>query len=196
MRPSLAITLAVLSLWSSEAGARCCLPKATAAAPVLDLRSSPLIARPIGPDGHSSFGGITLAATPRQVASLGDGLGLAVSATTFIGRPLLVSLIAFCKDDRLVGKVDFDAAGRALRIMLNARFFIDGPIHVRDFADMLFKAYAVRPAKVDDDNCFRDVTCFTGTTGIGERFLLLDIGHELQLYVRPPRPPEASAGPD
>ena len=72
-----------------------------------------------------------------------------------------------------------------LRLSLKDRFFCNRPIFVRRFAEALFERYGVKPDKVDDDVCFQDVTCFKGISKHGEHFLILRIGIEADLYVRP-----------
>jgi hypothetical protein len=54
----------------------------------------------------------------------------------------------------------------------------------------VFQHYSVHPDETADDACFQDVTCFRGRTDLGEQFLILKIGGEVQLYVRRLKPGE------
>lgn len=154
--------------------------------PPADLQAHP-VKGSVGSDGLSSFGGVTLSFNPRDVEAAMGRIGIVSVPTTFVSAPEIVASFDFCKNDILVGSMDFDYAGAAKRIVLNASFFVEGAVQMREFADSLFAAYSVRVDESNDDSCFQDVACFRGTTKAGERFLLLDIGHQIQLYVMPPK---------
>jgi hypothetical protein len=134
--------------------------------------------------GHSTFRGIGLASRPEDVQRIGQSLGYSVDTSRFVGDDT-VAAISLYKACRLAGRADFDRRGRMLRLALKERYFCDEPIFVRRFVEALFERYGVTPLKVDDDVCFQDVTCFKGVSKHGEQFLILRIGIEAELYVRP-----------
>lgn len=69
--------------------------------------------------------------------------------------------------------------------LLSSRSFQKEPIFVRKFADGLFEHCEVLSSRVGDDVCFQDVTCFRGVSKFGEQFLIMRIGTDVELYVRP-----------
>jgi hypothetical protein len=133
---------------------------------------------------HSTFRGISLASPPSEVKRNGRTLGYYVDTSYFVGGGIVAGINLY-KKRLLVGRVDFDREGRMLRLSLKDRYFCDAPIFVRRFADALFEHYEVKPIKVEDDVCFQDVTCFKGVSKYGEQFLILRIGSDAELYVRP-----------
>jgi hypothetical protein len=135
--------------------------------------------------GASSFRGIGLASKPDHIMAVGLGLGFEVCALTFVGEADTVSAIEFWDGSKMVAQAHFDRQGNMQRLSLKDRYFHEKPIFVRDFADEIFERYAVRPAKVDDDVCFQDVTCFKGVSKYGEQFLIMRFGTEAELFVRP-----------
>ncbi|WP_119268355.1 hypothetical protein [Taklimakanibacter deserti] len=134
--------------------------------------------------GYSTFRGIGLASRPEDVQRIGQSLGYEVDRSLFVGDDA-VAAISLYKDCRFIGRADFDRQGRMLRLALKEKYFCDETIFVRRFAEALFARYGVTPLKVDDDVCFQDVTCFKGVSKHGEQFLILRIGVEAELYVRP-----------
>ncbi len=113
-----------------------------------------------------------------------------------LSRPAdAVASIDICRGHYMVGTVAFDQQGQTLRMVLHAGYFYERDISVREFAEAVFKHYKVHRDEVTDDACFQDVTCFRGRTDAREQFLILKIGGETQLYVRPLRPgSEAEVG--
>lgn len=136
------------------------------------------------PGGYSTFRGIGLASRPEDVQRIARSLGYDVVTTLFVGGDT-VAAVSFYKACLPAGRADFDRQGRMLRLSLKERYFCDEAIFVRRFAEALFELYGVTPAEVDDDVCFQDVTCFKGISKYGEQFLILRIGAEAELYVRP-----------
>lgn len=136
------------------------------------------------PSGYSTFRGVGLASRPEDVQRIARSLGYDVVTSLFVGGDT-VAAISFYKACLPVGRADFDRQGRMLRLSLNERYFCDEAIFVRRFAEALFELYGVTPAEVNDDVCFQDVTCFKGISKHGEQFLILRIGVEAELYVRP-----------
>lgn len=132
---------------------------------------------------HSSFRGIGLASRPEDVQRVVRSIGFYADTSYYVGSDTVAG-INFYADWQQVGRADFDRLGRMSRLSLKDRFFCDAPIFVRRFADALFERYGVKPADVDDDVCFQDVTCFKGVSKHGEQFLILRIGTEAELYVR------------
>jgi hypothetical protein len=133
---------------------------------------------------YSAFRGIGLASRPEDVQRVGQALGYEVDTSPFVGESAIASVSLYA-DCQLVAQAAFDRQGRMLRLSLKDRFLCQRPIFVRRFAEALFERYGVRPLKVDDDVCFQDVTCFKGVSSHGEKFLILRIGTEADLYVRP-----------
>jgi hypothetical protein len=133
---------------------------------------------------YSTFRGISLASRPEDVQRIGHALGFEVDTSLFIGGNAIAG-VSFYADCQSAVQADFDRQGRMLRLSFKDRFFCDRPMFVRRFADALFERYGVTPTKVDDDVCFQDVTCFKGVSKHGERFLILRIGTDAGLYVRP-----------
>ena len=136
------------------------------------------------PSGYSTFRGIGLASRPEDVQRIARSLGYDVVTSLFVGGDT-VAAVSFYKACLPAGRADFDRQGRMLRLSLKERYFCDEAIFVRRFAEALFALYGVTPAEVDDDVCFQDVTCFKGISKHGEQFLILRIGVEAELYVRP-----------
>jgi hypothetical protein len=133
---------------------------------------------------HSIFRGIGLASRADEVQRIARSLGYHVHTMAFVDGNGIAGINLY-GEPKLIGRADFDRQGRMLRLSLKDRFFCDGPIFVRRFADTLFERYGVKPIEVDDDVCFQDVTCFKGVSKHGEQFLILRIGSEADLYVRP-----------
>lgn len=125
-----------------------------------------------------------LASRPQDVERVGRSLGYDVDRSLYVGDSSIAA-ISLYKACVLVGRADFDRQGRMLRLSLKDQYFCDGPIFVRRFAEALFESYSVTPAKVEDDVCFQDVTCFKGLSKYGEKFLILRIGVDAELHVRP-----------
>src|SRR5262245_40423360 len=73
-----------------------------APSPYVDLRATPLRGS-VGADGLSSFGGITLSSSPREVEVALGRIGIVSAPTTFVGDPQRVSSFDFCKNDVYVG---------------------------------------------------------------------------------------------
>jgi hypothetical protein len=144
-----------------------------------DWTSEPLSSGP-----YSAFRGISLASRPEDVQRIGQSLGYEVDTSLFVGDNAIAGITLYT-DCQQAGQADFDRRGRMLRLSFKDRFFCNRPIFVRRFAEALFERYGVTPVKVDDDVCFQDVTCFRGISKHGEQFLILRIGTEAALYVRP-----------
>lgn len=140
--------------------------------------------QPVAQENYSVFRGISLASRPEHVRWHAQSLGFDTLTVHFVGD-YDVAAIVICANHKEEGRADFDRAGRMLRLSLMQRFFSESPIFVRKFADDLFEFYEVETRKVDDDVCFQDVTCFQGISRFGERFLILRIGADVELYVRP-----------
>jgi hypothetical protein len=181
---------AVLVLWLSLCddawGSGCALEKSEQDASAGRLYCSfdeDQASEPASSDPYSTFRGIGLASQPEYVQRIGRSFGYEVDVSTFVGDDTIAA-ISFYENCQLVGQFSFDRRGHMLRLSLKDRFFCNRDIFVRRFAEALFKRYAVTPAKVDDDVCFQDVTCFKGVSKYGERFLILRIGTEADLYVR------------
>jgi hypothetical protein len=132
---------------------------------------------PGGSPAHSTFRGIGLASRADEVQRIAGSLGYHVHTMAFVDGNGIAGINLY-GEPKLIGRADFD-------LSLKDRFFCDGPIFVRRFADTLFERYGVKPIEVDDDVCFQDVTCFKGVSKHGEQFLILRIGSEAELYVRP-----------
>jgi len=133
---------------------------------------------------YSSFRGISLSSRPDNVRWQAQSLGFDTFTAYFVGGSNVSAItISFKGFD--VGRADFDRTGNMVRLALGQRFLLEQPIFVRKFADDLFEFYEVKTRKVDDDVCFQDVTCFRGVSKFGEQFLILRIGTDVQLYVRP-----------
>jgi hypothetical protein len=133
---------------------------------------------------YSSFRGLSLASSPEDMQRIGNALGYGVDTSLFVGDNA-VSSISLYRDCQLAGQAQFDRHGRMLRLALKDRFFCDRAIFVRRLAEALFDRYGVTPVTVADDICFQDVTCFKGVFKHGEQFLILRIGTEADIYVRP-----------
>jgi hypothetical protein len=140
--------------------------------------------RPVIEENYSSFNGIGLSSRPDNVRWRAQSLGFDTYTSYFVGDDN-VSAITISIDRNEVGRADFDRAGKMVRLALKLRFISEKPIFVRNFADDLFEFYAVQTSKVEDDVCFQDVTCFRGISKFGEQFLILRIGTDAELYVRP-----------
>jgi hypothetical protein len=141
---------------------------------------------------YSSFKGITLGITPGEAAATLFREGFDIWINTYIKPKDTVSSFEIChpRARELAGWVEFDQSGHAHRLTLQADYFFDKDIPLRDFADRVFQHYKVRRDEVADDACFQDVTCFRGRTAAGEQFLILRINGLTRLYVRPLRPGE------
>ena len=133
----------------------------------------------------SWFKGISLATTPAEMRAIGRQRGFLTGTFTFVGETV-VAAVNLCRDGGVVARADFDRRGRMLRLGLKDQFFYDTPVFVRDFAEDVFKTYAVKTLETDDDVCFQDVTCFQGVSKYGEQFLIMRFGTGAELYVRPP----------
>jgi len=140
--------------------------------------------RPVTEAYYSSFRGISLSSRPDNVRWRAQSLGFDTVTSYFVGSDN-VSAVAIAINGMEVGRADFDQTGKMLRLALKLRFFSKKPIFVRKFADDLFGSYEVRTSKVEDDVCFQDVTCFKGISKFGEQFLIMRIGTDVELYVRP-----------
>jgi len=139
---------------------------------------------PVKQEYYTSFRGISLSNRPDNVRWNAQSLGFDTMTSYFVGGNN-VSAITIAINFDEVGRADFDRTGKMVRLALKQRFFSDKPIFVRKFADDLFESYEIQTSKVDDDVCFQDVTCFRGTSKFGEQFLILRIGTDVELYVRP-----------
>lgn len=133
---------------------------------------------------YSVFRGISLATRPEDMQRIGQALGYEIDTSLFVGDSTIAAISLYA-DCQLIGQADFDRQGRMMRLSLKDRFFCNRAIFVRRFAEALFELYGVTPTKVADDVCFQDVTCFKGVSKHGEQFLILRIGTEADLYVRP-----------
>jgi hypothetical protein len=91
---------------------------------------------------HSTFRGIGLASRAADVSRIGRSLGYHVHATAFVDGNGIAG-INLHGERNLIGRADFDRQGRMLRLSLKDRFFCDGPIFVRRFADTLFAGTAL-----------------------------------------------------
>jgi hypothetical protein len=140
--------------------------------------------RPVIEAYYSSFRGISLASRPDNVRWRAQSLGFDTITSYFVGSDN-VSAVAIAIDGNEVGRADFDRSGKMVRLALKLRFFSEEPIFVRKFADDLFGSYKVETSKVEDDVCFQDITCFKGVSKFGEQFLIMRIGTDVELYVRP-----------
>jgi hypothetical protein len=140
--------------------------------------------RTVSVDHYSSFRGISLSNGPDNVRWSAQSLGFDTATSFFVGG-YDVSSIAIGHKRNEVGRADFDRTGKMVRLALKLQFFSDKPIFVRTFADDLFELYDVSSSPVDDDVCFQDVTCFRGVSKFGEQFLIMRIGTDVELYVRP-----------
>jgi hypothetical protein len=139
---------------------------------------------PVVNANYSSFRGISLAGRPDNVRWNAQALGFDTVTSYFVGSDN-VSAITISMNSNEVGRADFDRTGKMVRLALKLQFFSEEPIFVRKFADGLFEHYEILPSRVDDDVCFQDVTCFRGVSKFGEQFLIMRIGTDVELYVRP-----------
>lgn len=139
---------------------------------------------PVIQESATSFRGISLSSRPDNVRWRAQSLGFDTFTSYFVGADE-VAAITIGINRNEVGRADFDRSGKMLRLALKLRFFSDKPIFVRKFADDLFKLYEVLSRQVDDDVCFQDVTCFRGISKFGEQLLIMRIGTDTELYVRP-----------
>ncbi len=133
----------------------------------------------------SSFMGISLESTPADLREIARQHGFLTGTFPFVGETV-VAAVNLCRDGGVVARADFDRQGRMLRLSLKDQFFYDTPVFVRDFAEDVFKTYAVKTLETADDVCFQDVTCFRGVAKHGEQFLIMRFGTGAELYVRPP----------
>jgi hypothetical protein len=169
------VLLSAFSIGKAWAGGACFISKDDA------VKDAP---QPITQQKYSSFRGISLASRPNEVRWHAQSLGFDTGTSYYVGDKTIAA-IDICGNGAAAGHADFDRDGKMLRLSLKSRFFSDTPDFVRKFADDLFEHYAVEAIKVDDDVCFQDVTCFRGVSKYGEQFLILRIGTEAELYVRP-----------
>ncbi len=139
-----------------------------------------------GQQYFSSFRGIGLDDGPDQMRAHAQSLGFDTFTTYYVGETVTAT-VNICKHGEEFGSAYFDRQGMMQRLSFKDRYFSDPPPFVRKFADELFERYGVEPARVRDDVCFQDVTCFRGTSKRGEQFLILRIGTEAELFVRPAR---------
>ena len=140
--------------------------------------------QPVTEAYYSSFRGISLASRPDNMRWRAQSLGFDTVTWRFVGSDD-ISAITIGADGNEIGRADFDRTGKMVRLALKLRFFSEKPIFIRKFADDLFGSYEVRTSKVADDVCFQDVTCFKGVSRFGEQFLIMRIGTDVELYVRP-----------
>jgi hypothetical protein len=171
----IAFAIYVLLSGSVAAGA-CCLDP-----PAAHLKLS----APLYDSSLSSFRGIGLASKPAETRFIAHSLGFETGTSYFEGDRGAISSVDICKGRNNVGHAEFDRKGQMIRLSLKDRFFSDRQIFVRDFADSIFKRYAVRTHEVADDACFPYVTCFKGRSKFGEEFLIMRFGTEAELFVRP-----------
>jgi hypothetical protein len=148
--------------------------------------ASALPASQLASPHFSSFHGISLNSSPGDVLAAARARGFATEVTTYVdsGWIAAVHIRESATDCRDVGIVDFARDGRPSRIQLGARYFCSTDVSVGEFARRLFRTYGVRTDKVDDDNCFQDVTCFRGHTAAREEFLLLRLSYQPEVFVR------------
>lgn len=178
-----AVLFLALFLCGDALGSGCSLEKNEAARPYCFLDEEPA-GELASSAPYSAFRGIGLASRPEDVQRIGQALGYEVETSFFVGENAIAS-VSLYENCQLVALATFVRQGRMLRLSLKDRFFCQRPIFVRRFAEALFERYGVKPLKVDDDVCFQDVTCFKGVSRYGEQFLILRIGTEADLYVRP-----------
>lgn len=127
-------------------------------------------------DGYSSFRGLRLGLSRGEAQ-------LALLRLKFTNAyPPSDRAIDFCAGQTVVGTIRFDENSRVMKLELRPAYFAVNKLVLREFADELFQHYEVRPLRVDDDNCFADITCFRGTTTT-EEFLILRIATDVLVHV-------------
>ena len=133
---------------------------------------------------ESLFRGIGLSHQPEELRWVTQSLGFDTATSYYVGDTS-VSGIDICSHGHVTGRAEFDRQGHMLRLSLKDRFFYDNPVFVLHFAEDVFKADGVKPLETADDVCFQDVTCFRGVSKHGEQFLIMRLGTEAELFVRP-----------
>jgi hypothetical protein len=173
------LTLAMLS--SAVSGAESCTCRHLTAPPLsrLSAENSRPQFEPEANDlkGFSSFRGVSLDMQESDARQALERLGYALVSlqTTQTAREI-------CKGGFSVGTLRFDANRRVSKIELNPAYFNVGRTYLREFADDVFRRFAVRKAPTSDDVCFGDITCFRGTSS-AEQFLILRIADDVQLHI-------------
>jgi hypothetical protein len=182
MQPRLYLAGLMLAMLSSAAsGAESCTCRHLAAPPLSRLGAEN--ARPqFEPEandlkGFSSFRGVRLDMQESDAQQALERLGYALVSlqTTETAREI-------CSGGFSMGTLRFDAKRRVSKIELNPAYFGVGRTYLREFADDVFKRFAVRKVPVNDDVCFGDITCFRGTSS-AEQFLILRIADDVQLHI-------------
>jgi hypothetical protein len=125
---------------------------------------------------NSSFRGLSLNMKADEAREMVQRLGFHL-----VGMPRSTAM-DICNGKEGVGTIRFDPRGNIRKLELSPEYFLVDKIVLREFADGVFEHYRVRPAKVPDDVCYHDVTCFRGTTR-AERFLIVRIAGDTQLHV-------------
>jgi len=127
--------------------------------------------------GFSSFRGVSLDMRESEAQQALERLGF-----TLVSLQTTETAREICSGSFSVGTLRFDAKRRVNKIELNPAYFGIGRTALREFADDVFKRFAVRQAAVSDDICYGDVTCFRGTSP-AEQFLILRIAEDVQLHI-------------